>query len=57
MDCVLVLIAALWNTPYLGWVVLGLFALGLCGHFFWRYKTRGWTQPWGGWNDMDTARE
>ena len=28
-------------------------ALGL--HFFYRWKTRGWSQPWGGWNDVPSA--
>ena len=21
-------------------------------HFVYRWKTQGWTQPWGGWNDL-----
>jgi hypothetical protein len=28
-------------------------ALGL--HFFYRWKTRGWSRPWGGWNDVQAA--
>ena len=37
---------------FLGIVAL-VFSLAL--HFFWRWKTKGWTQPWGGWDDVDTA--
>src|SRR5215211_3664865 len=30
--------------------------VGLGAHFFYRYMTRGWTEPWGGWNDVEAAR-
>jgi hypothetical protein len=30
--------------------------MGLGAHFFYRYMTRGWTEPWGGWNDVEAAR-
>ena len=45
----------LWRTPYFWPVILGALVLSLTLHFIWRWKTKGWTQPWGGWNDMDTA--
>jgi hypothetical protein len=45
--------ALLWRTPYFWWWIAGGAALGLTVHFIWRWKTRGWTQPWGGWNDLD----
>jgi hypothetical protein len=22
-----------------------------------KWKTKGWTQPWGGWNDLDAGRD
>jgi hypothetical protein len=25
---------------------------GLTLHFVYRWKTRGWTEPWGGWDDI-----
>ena len=34
----------------------GLPAVGVVAHFFYRCMTRGWTEPWGGWNDVETAR-
>jgi hypothetical protein len=34
----------------------GLPTMGLGAHFFYRYMTRGWTEPWGGWNDVEAAR-
>ena len=36
--------------------VFGLPAVGVVTHFFYRHMTRGWTKPWGGWNDVGTAR-
>ena len=43
----------LWGTPYFWFWILGGLALGLTVHFIWRWKTRGWTQPWGGWDDRE----
>jgi hypothetical protein len=31
---------------------LGGVPTGLTLHFFYRWKTRGWTEPWGGWADI-----
>jgi hypothetical protein len=42
----------LWRTAYFWWWILGLPGVGLIVHFFWRWKTRGWTQPWRGWDDV-----
>jgi hypothetical protein len=47
--------AALWRTDYLGWWLALLTVATLILHFTWRYKTKGWTQPWGGWNDVEAA--
>ena len=44
------------RTPYFWFWVLGLPALGLVVHFFIRWKTHGWTKPWGGWNDVRPDR-
>jgi hypothetical protein len=44
-----------WRHPNFWWWLLGAFALSLCVHFFWRWKTRGWTKAWGGWDDVETA--
>ena len=48
--------AALWRTPYFGWWLVGITLAGLTVHFVWRWKTKGWTQPWGGWDDFDMER-
>jgi hypothetical protein len=48
--------AVLWNTPYFVWWLLGAFALSMSVHFIWRHKTRGWTRPWGSWNDVEAAK-
>lgn len=43
--------AASWFWPSVA--VCFVAALGL--HFFYRWKTRAWTRPWGGWNDVRSA--
>ena len=48
---------ALRGTRYLWVWVLGLPTLGLAVHFFYRWKTHTWTRPWGGWNDLPSARD
>ena len=47
----------LWRTEYFWLWMIGAPALGLTVHFIWRWKTRGWTQPWGGWDDLETANK
>lgn len=42
----------LHGTRYFWFWCIGLPVLGLCVHFFFRWKTHGWTKPWGGWNDV-----
>ena len=46
----------LWRTRWFWHVFLGAFALGLALHLFWRWKTKGWTQPWGGWHDLEAGK-
>jgi hypothetical protein len=47
----------LWRTPYFWVWIFGSVALSLTLHFVWRWKTKGWTQPWGGWSDVETANK
>lgn len=49
-------VVAFRQKPLLWWCLLSLLALGLAVHFFYRWKTRTWTRPWGGWNDLDSGR-
>lgn len=37
------------------WLV-GLPLVGVIVHMIFRWKTHGWTQPWGGWNDLAAAQ-
>ena len=37
------------------WTLTGLAATGALLHFCYRWKTRGWTRTWGGWNDLAAA--
>lgn len=46
----------LWETRYFWWWVVGAPVLGLVVHFFYRWKTQGWTRPWGGWDDLESGR-
>jgi hypothetical protein len=46
----------LWGQPSFWWWVGGASVLALTLHLLWRVKTRAWTQPWGGWDDVDTAQ-
>ena len=40
----------LWGSKWL-WVLFGtIFILGFALHFWYRYKTRGWTKSYGGWD-------
>jgi hypothetical protein len=44
-------------SPYFWWWIGGALALSLTLHFIWRWKTKGWTQPWMGWDDVDAGKE
>jgi hypothetical protein len=46
----------LWRTAYFWWIVLGTVAAATILHAVWRWKTKGWTQPWGGWDDLESGR-
>jgi len=46
-----------WRHPFFWWCVLAAVGLGLGLHLFYRWKTRAWTRPWGGWNDLAAGRE
>jgi hypothetical protein len=47
----------LWTTPYFWLWILGALGLGLTVHLVWRWKTKGWTRPWGGWEDVEAAKQ
>ena len=45
-----------WRDPRFWWGLAGALVLAMTAHFVWRAKTRRWTKPWGGWNDVESAR-
>jgi hypothetical protein len=47
----------LWSTPYFWLWMLGAVGLGLTVHFVWRWKTKGWTRPWRGWEDVEAVKQ
>jgi hypothetical protein len=49
-------IVLIWRSPYFWLWIGGALALSLTLHLVWRWKTKGWTQPWGGWNDVEAGR-
>jgi hypothetical protein len=54
---VIILIGILfWRSALFWWLLLVAFIASMALHLFWRWKTHGWTQPWGGWNDPDAGR-
>jgi len=38
-----------WGTRYLSIILLVMFVLAMCLHFWYRYKTQGWTRSYGLW--------
>ena len=54
----LIIIAAWYfhNARYFWWCVLALFGVAVGLHLLWRSKTKVWTQPWRGWNDVEAVR-
>lgn len=46
-----------WRAPHFWLWLLGALAVSLTLHFFWRWKTKAWTQPWGGWNDLEAGKK
>jgi hypothetical protein len=47
----------LYGTRWFRAWVFGLPLAGLATHLLYRHKTRGWTRPWGGWRDVEAARQ
>ena len=45
----------LYGTRWFWIWVFGLPLVGLATHLLYRYKTHGWTKPWGGWKDVEAA--
>ena len=40
------------------WTVMAsCVSAALAIHFLYRWKTRAWTRPWGGWNDLEAGRD
>ena len=52
---VLVLTARYHDAPWFWSGVAACFVVGLGLHFVYRWQTRAWTRPWGGWNDVKSA--
>ena len=47
----------LYATRWFWAWVFDLLLAGLATHLLYRHKTQGWTRPWGGWRDVETAKQ
>ncbi len=47
----------LFGTTFFWYWVIGLPLVGMITHLIYRWKTRTWTQPWGGWNDIEAGHK
>ncbi len=45
-----------YGSAYFWHWLAGLSVIGIIVHFFYRWKTVGWTRPWGGWSDVAAGR-
>jgi hypothetical protein len=52
---IVAVVVLIGRSPYFWHWILGSVAVSLTLHLVWRWKTHGWTRPWGGWNDTETA--
>jgi len=43
------LIYFLWGNKWLWIIVVSMLVIALLVHFWYRYKTKGWTKSFGGW--------
>jgi polyferredoxin len=48
---------ALAGSGFFWYWVAGLPVIGTLVHFLYRWRTRGWRRPWGGWHDVDAGRK
>ena len=48
--------ALLSRTRFFRYWVVCLPLLGMTIHCLYRWKTHGWTRPWGGWSDLEAAQ-
>lgn len=49
--------AALFRTGYFWYWLAGISVIALGLHLFYRWKTHGWTQPYGMWDDVEAGRD
>ena len=45
-----IIIYLFWGTKWLWIILISLFGLSLLVHFWYRYKTNGWTKSYGKWD-------
>jgi hypothetical protein len=45
-----------FRTSLFWYWVVGLPLLSLTIHFLYRWRTRRWTRPWGGWSDVEASQ-
>lgn len=52
---IVILSAIFYRSRTYWYVVFAIVFAALLVHLLYRCKTRAWSRPWGGWNDVETA--
>jgi hypothetical protein len=53
---IILLMIAFWRKPVFWWGMLAALFIALSIHILYRWKTVGWTRPWGGWDDLEAGK-
>ena len=46
-----------YGTLFFCWWIVLVPAVGIIIHFVFRWKTHGWTRPWGRWDDLQAGQK
>jgi hypothetical protein len=46
-----------YNQGYFWPWIAGMFILSMSVHFYYRWKTKAWTQPYGKWDDVQAGQD
>ena len=55
--CILIGVALFHGRSWFWWTLAGLATAGCFVHLLYRWKTKVWTRPWGGWKDLEAGRD
>jgi len=55
--CILVGVVLFHDRSWFWWCLAVLAVTAMLLHLLYRWKTKVWTRPWGGWNDLAAGRD